>query len=137
MCYNVYSDLTKKNAYTEYYLIIGKNNKLYISTDKEKNLVLYEVQYDNKKILKYKMEEYSSTATMKLKKIDKDNTLPKTTYIKEPTIGMTKEEVKNSTWGSPQKINTTTTRYGVHEQWVYSGHKYLYFDDGILTSIQN
>lgn len=54
----------------------------------------------------------------------------------EPEIGMTAEEVKNSTWGKPTKINKTTTKYGVHEQWVYSSGKYIYFDDGVVTSIQ-
>lgn len=55
------------------------------------------------------------------------------------SIGMTQEEVLMSSWGKPDKINRTTNSYGVSEQWVYryrvSG--YLYFDDGILTSIQN
>lgn len=50
---------------------------------------------------------------------------------------MTKQDVLDSSWGAPKKINTTTTQYGVHEQWVYGGGNYLYFDDGILTSIQN
>lgn len=54
----------------------------------------------------------------------------------EPEIGMTAEEVKYSTWGKPTKINKTTTKYGVHEQWVYSSGKYIYFDDGVVTSIQ-
>ncbi len=52
------------------------------------------------------------------------------------SIGMTQQEVLNSNWGSPKEINKTTTAYGVSEQWVYSGDKYLYFDDGILTGIQ-
>ena len=51
-------------------------------------------------------------------------------------IGMTQEQARNSNWGNPRKINKTTGRYGVHEQWVYDGG-YLYFDDGILTTIQN
>lgn len=53
-----------------------------------------------------------------------------------PSIGMTAEEVENSTWGKPSKINKTTTRYGVHEQWVYSSGRYIYLDDGIVTAIQ-
>lgn len=39
-------------------------------------------------------------------------------------------------WGKPRSVNKTTTAYGVHEQWVYSTSRYLYFDDGILTAIQ-
>lgn len=132
-CYNIYSDSKSTNAYKKYFLIIGKNNKLYISEDEEKKSVLYDVEYD-KKTLKYKM--YEDSSTMKLKKISQDNNLPTTVYIKEPAIGMTKEEVRNSTWGSPNKINTTTTRYGVHEQWVYPNFKYLYFENDKLVSIQ-
>lgn len=54
-----------------------------------------------------------------------------------PTIGMTADEVRNSTWGSPSKINTTKTSSGTHEQWVYSTTRYVYLDNGIVTSIQD
>ena len=52
-------------------------------------------------------------------------------------IGMSKQDVLDSSWGKPQKINRTTTSYGVHEQWVYNGYNYLYFEDDKLVSIQN
>ena len=58
---------------------------------------------------------------------------------KEPSIGMTATEIKQSTWGEPSTINKTTTRYSVQEQWVYrsSGKtKYIYFENGIVTTIQ-
>ena len=50
---------------------------------------------------------------------------------------MTKDEVLNSTWGQPEDINKTTTKYGTREQWSYSGYRYIYFEDGIVTSIQD
>lgn len=53
------------------------------------------------------------------------------------TIGMTKQQVLDSMWGEPEKINTTTTKYGVSEQWVYPNGNYLYFENGKLTAIQN
>lgn len=56
-----------------------------------------------------------------------------------PAIGMTAAQVRASTWGKPSDINRTTTRYGVSEQWVYntySGTKYVYLDDGIVTAIR-
>ncbi len=59
------------------------------------------------------------------------------TKRKKPNIGMTKDEVLNSTWGKPEDINKTTTKYGTREQWCYSGYKYIYFEDGIVTSIQD
>jgi hypothetical protein len=53
-------------------------------------------------------------------------------------IGMTANDVRNkSNWGSPNKINRTITAFGTHEQWVYGGGNYLYFDNGILRTIQN
>ncbi len=55
-----------------------------------------------------------------------------------PQIGMTKEEVINATrWGKPNEVNRTTTQYGIEEQWIYSGYRYLYFEDGKLTVIQD
>lgn len=53
-----------------------------------------------------------------------------------PLIGMTASEVLKSTWGEPEKINKTTTAYGVTEQWVYSGNRYVYLEDGVVTAIQ-
>jgi hypothetical protein len=52
-------------------------------------------------------------------------------------IGMTRERVLESSWGRPEHINRTTNAFGEHEQWVYGGGNYLYFDNGVLTSIQN
>ncbi|GIP25501.1 hypothetical protein J23TS9_06310 [Paenibacillus sp. J23TS9] len=53
----------------------------------------------------------------------------------DPTIGMTKKEVEASLWGTPDSINTTVTAHVKSEQWVYDGYRYVYFDDGIVTSI--
>ena len=54
----------------------------------------------------------------------------------EPEIGMTAQEVRDSTWGSPSEINTTKTKHGTHEQWVYSTKRYIYLDNGVVTAIQ-
>lgn len=52
-------------------------------------------------------------------------------------IGMTTSEVLNSKWGKPLSINRTTTAFGTREQWVYGSGNYLYFDNNILSGIQN
>jgi hypothetical protein len=53
-------------------------------------------------------------------------------------IGMSKQEALENSWGSPESVNTTTNALHTHEQWVYPGyHNYLYFIDGVLSSIQN
>jgi len=51
-------------------------------------------------------------------------------------IGMTQAEVLGSNWGRPLRVNTTVNQFGRHEQWVYHGSNYLYFDNGVLRSIQ-
>lgn len=51
-------------------------------------------------------------------------------------IGMT-DEMAQESWGRPKDINRTTSSLGVHEQWVYPNSKYLYFEDGVLTSWQD
>ena len=53
---------------------------------------------------------------------------------KKVQIGMTSEMCKMS-WGSPEKINRTTTAGKSSEQWVYSNN-YLYFENGVLVAIQ-
>jgi hypothetical protein len=50
--------------------------------------------------------------------------------------GMTETECELS-WGKPDDINTTTGSFGIHKQWVYEGQGYLYFENGILKTIQN
>ena len=59
---------------------------------------------------------------------------------KEPkrgvSIGMSMQEVLASSWGKPRKVNKTTTATRSSEQWVYSGG-YLYFENGMLTSVQH
>ena len=52
-------------------------------------------------------------------------------------LGMTPADVEASSWGKPQKINTTTNKWGESQQWVYGNGGYLYFENGVLTSIQN
>ena len=51
-------------------------------------------------------------------------------------IGWTKAMCVAS-WGKPYDINRTTSSYGTQEQYVYSLKKYLYFENGILTAIQD
>jgi hypothetical protein len=55
---------------------------------------------------------------------------------KEPEIGMTSDEVRASLWGEPEDVNTTETADGTSEQWCYSDSRYVYLDNGVVTSIQ-
>jgi hypothetical protein len=53
-------------------------------------------------------------------------------------IGMTDEMVTLSI-GAPKDINRTERANHISEQWVYNNdkYKYLYFEDGVLKTIQN
>lgn len=53
-----------------------------------------------------------------------------------PEIGMTADRVRKTRWGAPDSINSTTTARGTSEQWVYKHRGYLYFNNDVLTSIQ-
>jgi hypothetical protein len=54
-------------------------------------------------------------------------------------IGMTQIEVV-AAWGEPDDRNRYVFASGVQEQWVYGSPRwkqsYLYFQDGVLTSLQ-
>jgi len=53
-----------------------------------------------------------------------------------PAIGMTAQQVLDSQWGKPTKINKTITANVIYEQWVYSVDRYIYLENGIVVSIQ-
>jgi len=49
--------------------------------------------------------------------------------------GMTQEQAI-CLWWWPMKRNKSVGSWGIHEQWVYYGDRYLYFENGKLTSWQ-
>ena len=52
------------------------------------------------------------------------------------SVGASMQDALDSSWGKPERINQTITANGVREQWVYGGGNYLYFQDGVLRTIQ-
>lgn len=61
--------------------------------------------------------------------------------IVRPFIGMSKEQTRDSDykqfdWGRPMRVNTTRTKAGQVEQWVFGDGRYLYFTNDVLTAIQ-
>lgn len=49
---------------------------------------------------------------------------------------MTRDEVL-AAFGRAESINRSVGSYGVHEQWVYYGGTYIYFENGRVTSWQS
>jgi hypothetical protein len=54
----------------------------------------------------------------------------------EPKVGMHWQQVYDTCWGKPSKINTTQTLSGTSDQLVYPRGNYIYLTDGIVTAIQ-
>jgi hypothetical protein len=49
-------------------------------------------------------------------------------------IGMTAEQVR-AAWGRPERVNSSVYATGTHEQWVYGAGQYVYFENGVMTSL--
>ncbi|MBU8573790.1 hypothetical protein [Bacillus pumilus] len=105
------------------------HSDLKIKQIKKDNLVkiksLEKLKNQNAERDKYEIEEYER------KKQIEDTTL----NPQSVSIGMTEDDVLLNGWGRPTKVNTNVTKNRILKQWVYKGNKYLYFEDGILTSI--
>jgi hypothetical protein len=114
-------------------LWIEKNEKIYefIKVKKQEQKELKRLEYENK--LKLKKAEYAKLEKNYIKKYGQKtyNKLKEGHYW----IGMNREMATISL-GSPKDINRTVGSWGVHEQWVYE-NRYLYFENGKLTSYQN
>jgi hypothetical protein len=102
-------------------------NKIMNSTVKE-----FESALDIKKHNAYIIDENKRNQ----KAVEKEEKRKESLIGANPSIGMTMDEVINSSWGEPEDINKTTTEYGTSEQWVYSRDRYIYFDDNKVTAIQ-
>lgn len=54
---------------------------------------------------------------------------------REPSIGMTLDEVTESTWGAPSSKRRSTSANGTTEVWVYNGKGSIYFFNGRVSQI--
>ena len=67
-------------------------------------------------------------------------TVPKVSCMyaqKQAYVGMSWEENVHCGWGRPDRINKTINALGTSEQWVYGIGNYLYFTNGVLTTIHS
>jgi hypothetical protein len=105
----------------------------------------FDVAIDGRSVLfNYSFRSSSNTIEAKLQQ---DEALDRWCATAAPgKIGMTVGQVIASQWGRPDDRHTTTTASHRREQWVYNlgalckptqRQSYLYFDDGVLTTIQD
>ena len=52
-----------------------------------------------------------------------------------PALGMTANEVMQSSWGAPVNKRTSTTPNGTTEVWTYSGNRSVYFYNGKVSNV--
>jgi hypothetical protein len=50
--------------------------------------------------------------------------------------GMTAKQVEATCWGKPNHVNRTETAGVIFDQYVYSDSRYVYLQNGVVTSIQ-
>ncbi|MFJ8063298.1 hypothetical protein ACIQYS_01520 [Psychrobacillus sp. NPDC096426] len=73
--------------------------------------------------------------------VEKSNSIPTSTKQPivltsyEPKIGMTAQQVYDSSWGYPNDQTKSTTASGTTEMWVYPENNYIHFKDGKVVSI--
>ena len=109
-----------------------KDSLLYMLADLEiENELPYPFKEEFEKLLKKYKDTEEYRYAKRLHYIDYDEPI-----VKRPEIGMTPDKVREI-WGNPININRTETTYGISEQWVFVGYKYVYFEEGIVTAIQD
>lgn len=52
-----------------------------------------------------------------------------------PKLGMNAAQVRATCWGRPSYVNAKTRSSGRYEQYVYDDNKFVYFRNGIVTSV--
>ena len=115
--------LNEKN-YVDGYRNISSYEEIIKSSEDSELIKLYE------KIKKEKEEKEEKEAA------EREATRKKIKKQQGVRIGMSKQDVLDSSWGKPTKINKSVYSWGTTEQWVYPNYNYLYFENGKLTSIQ-
>jgi len=85
----------------------------------------------------YELEKFTKDRQPALDQYYKDTMIVNGGRYKKIKIGMTKDEVSYA-WGEPLDSRETITSYGTRTQWDYYKFNgaYLYFKNGILTSLQ-
>lgn len=115
--------LNEKN-YVDGYRDISSYEEIIKSSEDSELIKLYE------KIKKEKEEKEEKEAA------EREATRKKIKKQQGVRIGMSKQDVLDSSWGKPTKINKSVYSWGTTEQWVYPNYNHLYFENGKLTSIQ-
>lgn len=151
------SDISFVDSKDSYYLkcfYFLKNNDREVKIELESGLVddyfMLETEFKKQELEKQKKEEQRQKEQQEREKKEqqerikfKNDCIAKWGqkmggYIADGKVvlGMNKEMCIAS-WGSPIEINRTIIKGLTSEQWVYGWGTYLYFDNGVLSAIQD
>ncbi len=113
------------------------SKKLYkkINTIERKNKKIKE-KMEDKKIKEKMSAEHQKRIDYVNKTYPENSVMANYIINKQIMLGMTTQDVIMCI-GYTAQINRTVGSWGIHEQWVYYGSIYLYFENGILTSWQD
>ena len=110
-------------------------SKAIISLENDKIIYSYESFNPEKIELSRETDEMNFVETANKLLEEHPNKSASKNKKENPKIGMSASEVRQSTWGYPDKINKDTYSWGTTEQWVYKNKGYIYLRNGIVTSI--
>ena len=151
------SDVSFIDSKDSYYLsgfYFLKNGNREVKFDLESNLLndyfMLETEYIKQELEKQKKEEERIKEEQEREKIRQQEQIKfrndciakwgqkMGTYIADGKVMLSmNKEMCIAAWGKPINTNRTIVRGLTHEQWVYGWANYLYFENGILTGIQD
>lgn len=116
-----------------YITFIGYLNEVFLIQTEEMKYAIKKFE-ENKKVSDKNQKEQIKNRTLNELKARFGNENAYSILNHSIWIGMTNDMATESI-GSPKAINKSIGSWGIHEQWVYD-KKFLYFENGILTSWQ-
>lgn len=90
----------------------------------------YRLQLDDGRIV------YATAPMIGITDIDPDVAAAECTRKGAPRIGMTFKQVEATCWGRPDHVNRRQTAGATSEQYVYGDGRFVYFHNGVVTSVQ-
>lgn len=144
------TDTNKTKYLKPLYYLANQNNTIVLDIDQLRSSFITEAQYDKiqeeKKLAEAeKIKQQKADEQKRIEEDKKSRQLYINTYgakignliaDNKVAIGMNMEMCRIA-WGEPLDINRITMKGYAHEQWVYGFGTYLYFNNGILSTIQN
>lgn len=144
------TETSNQKYLTPLFYLTNRNYSVVLDIDKLRSSFITEVQYnkiqEEKKLAEAeKIKQEKADEQKRIAEEKKNRQLYINKYgakfgsliaDNKVAIGMNMEMCRLA-WGEPLDINRITMKGYAHEQWVYGFGTYLYFNNGVLSTIQN